>query len=225
MMKVENSKSGEILEERVGNTGWTGLPGMKAPALWSGDLQTELQWHDCWWKMMEWRWKWVRANYWKWMRAVPSVVVPSGKISTLNHCNHHKLWFTITKIHPPWPAWVSRPPPDLRDGRASRLGALPVNKDCLHEPGKKWIVSAPRQEKGTCWLCQISVCHAPRPSWLQCQGCIRKGPSCPRMSWKKWMSSQDNLNCVSVDQKIKTPVRCHDQHGSRVSEWQNHQAI
>merc|ERR1719460_2762876 len=35
----------------------------------------------------------------------------------------------------PWPAWSSSPPPDLSNGRASRLQALSVHKDCLHEPG------------------------------------------------------------------------------------------
>ena len=149
------------------------------------------------WKMVveNW-WKWMK-KYWKRMRAVPSVVVPSGKINNLltiiiilclwinfviiisawkprpsNKGNQYRNWPPWSSSPPPdlrrrtsgspwwwwswspspswppwsspWPAWSSSPPPDLSNCRPSRLQALSVHKDCLHE-------SEDRNHHSTIW--------------------------------------------------------------------------
>ena len=101
-------------------------------------------------------------KYLKWMRAVPSVVVPSGNMSTLGgfcnivlstivsiiwaenlgHPTKNKAIITITsnsslnlkRLTSPWPAFLSCPSPELLNSRAPRLRAGPIDADCLHEP-------------------------------------------------------------------------------------------
>ena len=61
------------------------------------------------------RWKRLKKKYSKRMRAVPSVVVPSGKIRSLRCFEDHKepSWTWSPRWSEPWESWTRSPPLDL----------------------------------------------------------------------------------------------------------------